>query len=96
MTLRIFEENDRLGEIVALHGWLSGAEVAEFERVAATHGQGLRIDLRNLAGTDADGLRALGQLRAAGARLVGASPFIELLLERTVGPGTAGTGRRAK
>jgi hypothetical protein len=87
MTLRIFEGNDRQGELVALHGWLSEAEVAEVERVVAAHGLGLRIDLKNLAGTDADGLRALGRLRAAGARLVGASPFIALLLERAKGAG---------
>jgi anti-anti-sigma regulatory factor len=96
MTLRIFEDSDRHGPIVALHGRLGGDTVAEFEKVAAAHGQGLRVDLSHLTGTDADGLQALVRIRAAGARLVGASPFTELLLERTVDAGATGAGKRAK
>jgi anti-anti-sigma regulatory factor len=44
----------------------------------------VRIDLAQLAGVDAAGLRALRRLRGGGARLTGASPFVQLLLERSV------------
>lgn len=88
MTLRIFEECREHEDVVALHGWLSAAEVAELERVVSVHGRPLRIDLGQLAGVDADGLRALARLRERGALLCGVSPFVELMLERTA-PGDA-------
>jgi hypothetical protein len=83
MTLRIFEASDAGGDVVALHGWLSAAEVGELERVVSAHGRPLRFDLTQLAGVDADGLRELARWRRRGVRLTGASPFVELMLERT-------------
>jgi anti-anti-sigma regulatory factor len=83
MTLRIFEEADEHEAVIALHGWLSAAEVEELTRVVAGKGRCLRIDLAQLAGVDAAGVRALRRLREGGARFTGASPYIELLLERT-------------
>lgn len=90
MTLRIFEESREHEDVVALHGWLSAVEVAELERVASAQGRPLRIDLAQLAGVDADGLRALARLRERGALLSGASPFVELMLERLASPGAGG------
>jgi anti-anti-sigma regulatory factor len=84
MTLRIFEEPDERGAVIALHGWLSGPEVGEVERLAAAAaGRSVRIDLVHLVGVDADGLQALKRLQGGGARLTGASPYVEMLLERT-------------
>ena len=83
MTLRIFEETGETVDVVSLHGWLSHDEVEELERVAAGHGRPVEIDLGNLARVDPDGQRALVRLRAGGARLTGASPYLDLLLERT-------------
>ena len=93
MTLRIFEEPRESEEVVSLHGWLSVAEVPELEKTAAARAGRLRIDLAQLAGIDADGLQALVRLRAGGARLTGASPFVELLLRHAEprGPGNTGT-----
>ena len=62
--------------VVALHGWLSAAEVEELARAVAGKDPSLRIDLGQLAGVDSAGLRALKQLRAGGARLTGASPYV--------------------
>jgi hypothetical protein len=67
--------------VLALHGRLAGPEVAEFERIAATAPLPLRIDLQNLMGVDASGLRALGAQRDRGAHLTKASPYVRLLLE---------------
>lgn len=83
MTLRIFENAVEGEAVIALHGWLSSAEVAEVERLAAESSRPLRIELGQLAGVDEDGLRVLRRLRGGGARLTGASPYVELLLERT-------------
>ena len=93
MTLRIFQETKEREVVIALHGWLSAAEVAEVERLAAEQDRPLRVDLAQLAGVDAEGLRLLRRLRDRGARLTGASPFIELMLERAV---VADTGKPQK
>jgi hypothetical protein len=73
--------------VIELHGWLSGPEVAEFEGACASHPHPLRIDLENLAGASANGILALKDQRARGARLTGASPYIALLLR---GPSSEG------
>jgi hypothetical protein len=76
---------------IELHGRLSGPEIAEFETACAAERPPLRIDLENLAGASADGILALKEQRARGARLVGASPYIELLLSgRSGGPEPGG------
>jgi hypothetical protein len=65
---------------IELHGRLSGPEIAEFQTACATQSPPLHIDLENLSGASADGILALKEERAKGARLSGASPYIELLL----------------
>ena len=80
---------------VELHGRLAGPEIAEFQVACAAQTAPLHIDLENLSGASADGILALKEQRARGARLVGASPYIELLLgDRTGGvePGGQGPG----
>jgi len=66
---------------IALHGRLSGPEIAELRTACASPAPvRLRIDLENLSGASPDGILALKELRASGAHLIGASPYIELLL----------------
>ena len=65
---------------VELHGRLSGPEIVEFRTACASLPPPVRIDLENLSGASADGILALREQRARGARLTGASPYIELLL----------------
>ena len=83
MTLRIFEELDDGETVIALHGWLSAAEVAEVEELVARPDRRVRIDLEQLAGVDGEGLLALQRLRRNGTRFTGVSPYLEILLERT-------------
>ena len=52
------------------------------ERLAAACDRPLRIDLAHLVEVDAEGLRTLRALRQRGVRITGASPYVELLLER--------------
>ena len=66
---------------VALHGWLNEEVLGEFERACEPLGTRLWLDLSHLAGADEGGLRALNQRAGLGIRLVGASPYIQLLLE---------------
>jgi hypothetical protein len=85
MTLRIDRQVTAKENVIMLHGWLRSNVIAELEKAAALDALPLRIDLEHLVGADPDGLRALLKLEEQGARLTGASPYIELLLNRTVG-----------
>jgi hypothetical protein len=71
------------GELVsvALHGWLNEDVLSEFERECEPIGARLWLDLSHLVGADEAGLRALNRRAKAGIRLVGASPYIQLLLK---------------
>ncbi len=80
MTLYIACESDSDVRVVRLEGWLEGEAVAELERVVSEGSGALRLDLSELRSADTAGLAALRALRAAGASLVGASPYIKLLL----------------
>lgn len=66
---------------VALHGWLNEEVLGEFERECEPLGNRAWLDLSQLVGADEAGLRALNRRAAAGIRLVGASPYIQLLLK---------------
>ena len=80
MTLDIASDSDSGVRIVRLEGWLEGEAVGELERVVTGEAGPLRLDLSELRSADTAGLDALRALRAAGASLVGASPYIRLLL----------------
>jgi anti-anti-sigma regulatory factor len=82
VTLYIACGSDAGVRVVRLEGWLEGEVVAELESVVSGESGPLRLDLSELRSADKAGLDALRALRAAGAALVGASPYIRLLLER--------------
>ena len=86
MTLRIDVVAGTDPRTIVLYGWLSKAEVAEFERTVAEAGLPLRIDLGQLVAADAEGRLSLRRQKRRGACLVGASPYIGLLLESEQGP----------
>ncbi len=86
MTLRIDVDAGAGSRTIVLHGRLSKAEVAEFERAVAEVGLPLRIDLGQLVATDAEGRLSLCRQKRRGACLVGASAYIGMLLESDEGP----------
>ena len=95
MTLQIVCARVEAEARIELHGRLAGPEIAEFRIACAAQKAPLRIDLENLSGASADGILALKEQRARGARLVRASPYIELLLGDRTGraaPGGQGSG----
>jgi hypothetical protein len=64
-----------------VEGRLIGAWVAELGRVTADEvPESLVLQLHGLAFADPEGVRLLRGLRDRGARLLGASPFVELLV----------------
>jgi hypothetical protein len=67
--------------VVELHGWLRGPEITEFQAACAARPLPLRIDLENLAGASSEGILALKEQQSRGARMTGASPYIDLLLQ---------------
>jgi hypothetical protein len=90
MTLRIDVRTGAGPATIALHGWLSAAEVEEFEKTVAQAGVPLFIDLGQLAGVDVEGRRSLCRQARRGASLTGMSPYIRLLLDRYAGEAEGG------
>lgn len=82
MTLYIAASAESGIRVLRLEGWLEGDTVAELERVSREGSGPLRLDLSELRSADREGLAVLRALRAAGAALTGASPYIRLLLDR--------------
>ncbi len=80
MTLYIACDSDSGTRVLRLEGWLEGESIAELDRVINGDSGPLRLDLTELRSADAAGLSTLRALIAAGASIVGASPYIRLLL----------------
>jgi hypothetical protein len=66
--------------VVHVAGRLTDAQVPDLLRVCATLVP-IRLDLAELDSANAVGVEALRRLRKEGAEIVGAPPFIELLLD---------------
>jgi len=82
MTLRIMTTGSNLRATIKIDGRLTGEEGPELRRVCAGASGRPVIDLTDLQSADREGVRVLRALRAKGADLVGASPYIQLLLDR--------------
>ena len=81
MTLKVGVLDDAGARTVALHGRLDVESLAAFAGVAAGLAPGARCDLTELRSADDVGVVVLAHLRERGVALVGASPYLELLLE---------------
>jgi hypothetical protein len=80
MTIYISCSSDSGTRTVRIEGWLEGEAVVELERVVEGASGALRLDLSELRSADKAGLAALRAHRAVGDSIVGASPYIKLLL----------------
>ena len=81
MTLKVGVLDDAGARTVALHGRLDVESLAAFAGIAAGLAPGARCDLTELRSADDVGVVVLAHLRERGVALVGASPYLELLLE---------------
>ena len=80
MRLRLSVKVARGVAVVAVDGWLTASGVTELQRICSSLRKPLVLDLTNLRHADTSGAAALRWLVAKGARLTGASPYIELVL----------------
>jgi hypothetical protein len=98
VTLRMALGEESGIQVIRLAGWLEGEAVAELERVASGCADPIRIDLTELRSADPAGLTVLRALQGRGGRLVGASPYIRLLLgtETSAPPPSGGPERKGR
>lgn len=81
--LRITRVDSEEGAIVRLEGRLVGPWVSELRSFVAAHADGVtrRLDIAGLDFVDRDGAELLIELRATGAEIVSARPYVAELLE---------------
>ena len=82
MALRITVSNDGDTTEILLEGHLQAAGIPDLQAEFCSAGFPVRVNLSGLLGADEAGIFAIQSLRAAGAELHGASPYILQLLER--------------
>ena len=82
MQLRITKTTAGTVTALRIAGQLKGEGVAELEEACASVDGPVDLDLSQLITADAEGVRALNNLLARGARLVAASLYVELLLKQ--------------
>ncbi len=80
MKLRLVVKNEGPTKTVEVHGELVKDALFELERVCRPR-TGLVIDLSNLRHVDATAATRLRELSVSGVELVGASHFINMLIE---------------
>lgn len=98
VPLRISKVSEGRAVVLHLAGRLAGDGVPELEKAGEGAGGHLRLDMSELRGVDGEGLDLLRRLVAAGAELVGVSPYLVLLLDAASGGATTarGPGRRRR
>ena len=87
MTIRISTEAEGTVTTIRIEGQLTSSSVPDVRAACGSATPQLRLDLSGLRSADSDGIRALNALREAGAKLHGASPYINRLLLELLEPG---------
>lgn len=80
MTLQIVCRTEEKERVIELHGWLGQPEIAELHKTCGSMPPPFSLDLTHLTSASAEGILALKEERARGARLANSSPYIALLL----------------
>jgi len=99
MSLRITETTGREGTTLVVDGRLSGDEVGELTRASDSAAPPLTLDLAGLLFADSQGVDALREISARGAKLRHVPPYVSLLLEmtsKTASPAATRRGRSHK
>ena len=90
MEIRIDITSEGPEQVVQVAGRLTGSAVEQFRKVCAPIGGALVLDLSSLTFSDDAGIEAVRATAEKGAKIRGASPFIQLLLDDTAGNGADG------
>jgi len=92
MRVRITTSTGAKTTTIRIEGWLGALETAELLGECRSADQPLRLNLKGLISMDDTGIRALRGLQEEGAELIGASPYVQQLLNTSAGaPESAGS-----
>lgn len=80
--LRISTRKEHEKTVIQIDGVLRGDGVAELEKVVDAEKPPLALDLSNLQNVDPPGAVAIAIMEKDGVELLGASPYIQLLLNQ--------------
>ncbi len=80
MQLRITKRTNGNETVLHIDGQLAGEVVAELENECRSVEGLLALDVTNLLSADLNGRQSIKSLLEHGARLKGASPYVQLLL----------------
>ncbi len=83
MTFRIITVPSQNKTTIHVEGRLAGEGAADLQKEVQGAAAPIHLDLSDLQSADVEGVRALRSLSAKGVKLVGASPYIRLLLDGT-------------
>lgn len=92
MAIRINITSEGLGVVIHLAGRLSGGAGIELSKACGPIEGAIVLDLSKLLFADDAGIEVIRALDARGAKIRGASPFVQLLLDDTHGQETDGKG----
>jgi anti-anti-sigma regulatory factor len=81
MDVRIEKKSDGEGTVIQVAGELRGQGVAELERLCRESTGHLSLDLSNLRAVEAKGVQLIRELSAKGVKLLGVTPYVDLLLK---------------
>jgi len=82
MSIRITRTSDADETVLRIDGQLRCENVAELTREFQDIDGPVALELSGLQSADADGVAILLEIASLGAKIRGASPYIELLLKR--------------
>ena len=85
MDIRIDFNSNGSETVVRIAGRLASTAVAELKKACEPIEGSLMIDISNLLFTDDEGIKAIRAMVDRGTQVRGASPFIQLLLDRAPG-----------
>ena len=86
MGYRIEIQKSDGATVLQVAGILGGRGLSELEKLCRESLGPLCLDLANLQSVDAEGIRLIQQLELQGVALLGASPYLRLLLKQEKHP----------
>lgn len=90
MDIRIDFISNQSNTVVRIAGRLAGNAVAELERACDSIEKPYVVDLSSLLFADEKGINAIRKIADKGAQVHGASPFVQILLDKRPGWKTDG------